>query len=49
MERAIGLLDDARLSVAEVAATCGFVDQAHFSHAFRRAHRVTPSQYRALG
>lgn len=49
MERAIGLLDDHRLSVAEVAATCGFVDQAHFSHAFRRAHRVTPSQYRALG
>lgn len=49
MERAIGLLDDNRLSIAEVAATCGFVDQAHFSHAFRRAHRVTPSQYRALG
>ena len=49
MERAIGLLDDARLSVAEVAATCGFVDQAHFAHAFRRAHRVSPSQYRALG
>jgi AraC family transcriptional regulator len=49
MERAIGLLDDARLSVAEVAAACGFVDQAHFAHAFRRAHRVTPSQYRAFG
>jgi AraC family transcriptional regulator len=49
MERAIDLLDDHRLSVAEVAATCGFVDQAHFSHAFRRSHRVTPSQYRALG
>ncbi|MGH8027893.1 MAG: helix-turn-helix transcriptional regulator [Pseudoxanthomonas sp.] len=49
MERAIGLLDDAGLSVAEVAASCGFADQAHFAHAFRRAHRVTPSQYRALG
>ena len=49
MERAIGLLDDARMTIAEVAATCGFVDQAHFAHAFRRAHRVTPSQYRALG
>ena len=49
MERAIGLLDDVRVTIAEVAATCGFVDQAHFAHAFRRAHRVTPSQYRALG
>ncbi|MET1162114.1 MAG: AraC family transcriptional regulator, partial [Pseudoxanthomonas sp.] len=29
MERAIGLLDDAGLSIAEVAANCGFVDQAH--------------------
>ena len=49
MERAIGLLDDAGLSIADVAASCGFADQAHFSHTFRRAHRVTPSQYRALG
>jgi AraC family transcriptional regulator len=49
MERAIGLLDDPGLTVAEVAASCGFFDQAHFTHAFRRAHRVTPSQYRALG
>ena len=49
MERAIGLLDDKRVTIAEVAASCGFVDQAHFAHAFRRAHRVTPSQYRALG
>ena len=49
MERAIGLLDDTRLSITDVAASCGFADQAHFAHAFRRAHRVTPSQYRALG
>jgi AraC family transcriptional regulator len=49
MERAIDLLDDTGLSIAEVAASCGFVDQAHFTHTFRRAHRVTPSQYRALG
>ncbi|KAF1707499.1 helix-turn-helix transcriptional regulator [Pseudoxanthomonas sacheonensis] len=49
MDRAIDLLGDTGLSVAEVAASCGFVDQAHFTHVFRRAHRVTPSQYRALG
>jgi len=48
MDRAIDLLGDTGLSVAEVAASCGFVDQAHFAHVFRRAHRVTPSQYRAL-
>ena len=49
MERAIDLLDDDALSIAEVAASCGFADQAHFTHAFRRAHRMTPSQYRDLG
>jgi len=49
MERAISLLHDRRIALAEIAATCGFVDQSHFTHAFRRQHRCTPAQYRALG
>ncbi len=48
MERAIGLLHDRHTSLAEVAAACGFVDQSHFTHAFRRRYRCTPAQYRAL-
>jgi AraC family transcriptional regulator len=48
MERAIALLHDPRMSIAEVAATCGFVDQSHFTHSFRRRYRCTPAQYRAL-
>lgn len=49
MERAIGLLHDRRTALADIAATCGFVDQSHFTHAFRRQHRCTPAQYRTLG
>jgi AraC family transcriptional regulator len=49
MERAIALLHDRRVALADIAATCGFVDQSHFTHAFRRQHRCTPAQYRALG
>lgn len=49
MERAIALLHDRRIALAEIAAACGFVDQSHFTHAFRRQHRCTPAQYRALG
>jgi AraC-like DNA-binding protein len=33
------------IRLAEVAATHGFADQAHFSRHFRRIMRVTPGQY----
>ncbi|WP_457096697.1 AraC family transcriptional regulator [Lysobacter sp. P5_B9] len=49
MERAIALLHDRSKALADIAAACGFVDQSHFTHAFRRQHRCTPAQYRALG
>ena len=48
-EKPIALLHDPRIALAEVAADCGFVDQSHFTHAFRRMHRCTPAQYRAWG
>ena len=31
---------------AAVAAATGFVDQAHFTHRFRRAFGITPDAYR---
>ncbi len=48
LERALGLLANRRLSLAEVAAQCGFFDQSHFNHAFQRAYRMTPGGFRAL-
>lgn len=34
-------------SLAEVALSCGFHDQSHFTKTFRRVMNVTPAQYRS--
>lgn len=47
LDKAAALLMRRHLPLAEVAQTCGYYDQAHFSHAFRRAYGVAPSLYRA--
>lgn len=33
------------LSISEVATRCGFFDQAHFSHAFKEAYGLSPTQW----
>ena len=48
LERATGLLRDKRLSLADIAMQCGFVDQSHFSHGFRQAYRVSPGEFRLM-
>ena len=45
---AAALLQAGRLSPAEVAACCGFVDQSHLTRALRSALRITPAALRAL-
>jgi len=45
--RAKALLRDGH-AAAEVAAQCGFTDQAHFSRWFRRCFGVTPGNYMAV-
>jgi AraC family transcriptional regulator len=39
-------LRDDRLSLADVAAECGFSDHAHFTRHFARTVGVTPSAWR---
>jgi AraC family transcriptional regulator len=48
LQRALSQLQDHRRSLADIALACGFVDQSHFTHAFRRAFGWTPAQFRAL-
>nr|WP_240919758.1 helix-turn-helix transcriptional regulator [Oceanimonas sp. MB9] len=35
-----------KASLAQVALSCGYYDQAHFTHAFRRFVGGTPAEYR---
>jgi AraC family transcriptional regulator len=34
-------------TLAEIALTCGFYDQSHFSRTFKRYTTMTPGEYRA--
>lgn len=47
LARAKTLLDEGALNVKEIAAACGYVDAAHFCHAFKTATKLTPKHYRA--
>jgi len=46
LERAARLLATTREPIAEIAAECGFYDQAHLTRHFRRAYAVPPLAYR---
>jgi len=46
MKRAQDLLRTSNLSIAEIAARCGYPDAAHFSLLFRRCLGDTPRNYR---
>ncbi len=45
LARARALLAGTSLSVKEVAATCGFADQFHFSRVFKKHFGIPPSQH----
>ncbi|MFI6307134.1 helix-turn-helix domain-containing protein [Amycolatopsis thailandensis] len=49
LHRATRLLTGTGMSVAAVAVTVGYVDQFHFSRAFRREFGMPPSSYRHNG
>ncbi len=47
-ERAKELLGKPALSVADVAATCGFADQSHLTRVFKAIFGVTPAAWRRV-
>ncbi len=48
LQRAKVLLRSENLSIAEVAARCGFEDASHFSRVFKKESGLSPRQYLAL-
>ncbi len=48
LEQARALLRFTARPLSDIALTCGFSDQSHFSNAFRAAHGMTPSRFRTL-
>lgn len=47
LEQSRALLQHTARSLSDIADVCGFSDQSHFSNAFRAAHGVTPTTFRA--
>jgi AraC-like DNA-binding protein len=48
LRRATALLEEGRLNVSEVAATCGFASANYFVRAFKKAYGHTPGQHRGI-
>ncbi|MGR3279401.1 helix-turn-helix domain-containing protein [Acaryochloris marina NIES-2412] len=48
VERAKYLLHNSKLSIAEIALTCGFAHQSHLNRYFKRMVGVTPREYSNL-
>lgn len=49
VEKAAGLLVDGAMSLADIADSCGFLDQSRFSKIFRRYMGASPGRYRLAG
>lgn len=47
LEKARQLLETTMLSIKEITAAAGFHDQSHFVRDFKKAYKLTPSQYRS--
>jgi AraC family transcriptional regulator len=46
IEKAKQLLVDSALSLAQIAETCGFADQSHFTRVFAQLVQSSPGQWR---
>jgi AraC family transcriptional regulator len=42
------LVSTTNIALAEIAMTCGFSDQSHFSATFRRQVGLTPARFRQM-
>lgn len=44
----VGLIHHSSVSLSEIAYSCGFSDQAHFSRTFKSFARMNPNEYRSV-
>lgn len=49
LEEAIHLLKTTKLSISDIAARCGYYDQAAFTRQFKRVVGLTPGRFRGSG
>lgn len=49
VQAACGMLRDRERPLADIATTCGFCDQSHFTKVFKEMRGVTPRQFREQG
>ena len=47
IEKAKSLLKSGDLSMSEIAAQCGFVNQSYFGKVFKRLENISPHEYKA--
>ncbi len=48
VERSLAFMSRRNLSLTEIAVSCGFADQSHFTRSFKRIMGLSPSTYRKL-
>ena len=48
VERSLALMPRRNLTLTEIATTCGFADQSHFTRSFKQVMGARPSTYRKL-
>lgn len=46
--KALSLMPDTRIGLTEIALSCGFADQSHFTRSFRTLNGMTPSAFRKI-
>jgi AraC family transcriptional regulator len=48
VERSLAFMSRRNLSLTEIAISCGFADQSHFTRSFKRIMGLKPSAFRKL-
>lgn len=48
VEKALSLIKGTQKSLTEIGLTCGFADQSHFTHTFKKVTGYLPKEYRSI-